>query len=186
MRVSGRRGRRSGVLRGVRRLRDQRKNRKPFRMSGLAGVSLALDLVRSFFGGRLGVPDWLDDAVPEWLAEVVRPKKAPVPWGTMARAVLAIWVPLAVAFVTGRRELALLPSLGALLSITIDNGGPYWGRVKRIGTSAIFGAAPGLLIGMQIHGRGWVAVGVIVFVAGVSAILARLGSVGSITGLQLF
>jgi uncharacterized membrane protein YccC len=149
-------------------------------------VSLALDLVRSLFGARLGVPDWLDDAVPEWLAEVVRPKKAPVPWGTMARAVLAIWVPLAVAFVTGRRELALLPSLGALLSITIDQGGPYWDRFKRIGTSAVFGGAPGLLIGMQIHGRGWVAVGALVFLAGVSAILARLGSVGSITGLQLF
>ena len=101
-------------------------------MSGLLDVSLALSLVRSFIGGRLGVP-WLDDMVPEWLAEVVRPKKAPIPWGTMARAVLALWVPLAVAFLTGRRELALLPALGALLSITIDNGGPYWDRVKRIG-----------------------------------------------------
>jgi uncharacterized membrane protein YccC len=171
-----------------------RKNRDPFRMSGLLDVSLALDLVRSFLGGRLGVPDWLDDVVPdwlddvvpEWLAEVVRPKKAPIPWGTMARAVLALWVPLAVAFATGRRELALLPALGALLSITIDQGGPYWDRFKRIGASAIFGAAPGLLIGMLIHGRGWIAVGAVVFVAGVSAILARLGSVGSITGLQLF
>jgi uncharacterized membrane protein YccC len=124
--------------------------------------------------------------VPEWLAEVVRPQKAPIPWGTMARAVLALWVPLAVAFATGRRELALLPSLGALLSITIDQGGPYWDRFKRIGTSAVFGAAPGLLIGMQIHGRGWIAVGAVVFIAGVSAILARLGSVGSMTGLQLF
>jgi uncharacterized membrane protein YccC len=142
--------------------------------------------VRSFLGGRLGVPDWLDDVVPEWLAEVVRPKKAPIPWGAMARAVLALWVPLAVAFATGRRELALLPALGALLSITIDQGGPYWDRFKRIGASAIFGAAPGLLIGMLIHGRGWIAVGAVVFVAGVSAILARLGSVGSITGLQLF
>ena len=26
-----------------------------------------------------------------WLAEVVRPKKAPVPWPAMARAALAIW-----------------------------------------------------------------------------------------------
>ena len=148
--------------------------------------SLALDLVRSFFGGRLGVPDWLDDMVPEWLAEVVRPKKAPIPWGTMARAVFALWVPLAVAFATGRRELALLPALGALLSITIDNGGPYWQRVKRIGTSAVCGGAPGLLIGMLIHGRGWIAVVAVVVVAGVSTILTRLGGIGSITSLQLF
>ena len=69
-------------------------------------------------------------------------------------------------------------ALGALLSITIDNGGPYWDRVKRIGASAIFGGAPGLLIGMLIHGRGWVAVGAVVFVAGVSSILSRLGTSG--------
>jgi uncharacterized membrane protein YccC len=149
-------------------------------------VSLALGVVRSFLGGRLGVPDWLDDAVPEWLTEVVRPKKAPIPWGTMARAVLALWVPLAVAFLTGRRELALLPALGALLSISIDNGGPYLERVRRIGTSAVCGGAPGLLIGMLIHGRGWIAVAAVVVLAGVSTILTRLGGVGSITSLQLF
>jgi uncharacterized membrane protein YccC len=124
--------------------------------------------------------------VPEWLAEVVRPKKAPVPWGTMARSVFALWVPLAVAFGTGRRDLALLPAMGGLLSVTIDNGGPYLDRVRRVGTSAICGGAPGLLIGSLIHGRGWVAVVVVVVVAGVSAIMARLGGVGSVTGLQLF
>jgi len=167
-------------------LAGREKNLHPFRLSAVREVSLALGVVQSFLGGRLGVPDWLDDVVPEWLAEVVRPKKAPIPWGTMARAVLALWVPLAVAFLTGRRELALLPALGALLSITIDNGGPYWDRVKRIGTSAVFGGAPGLLIGMLIHGRGWVAVVAVVVVAGVSSILTRLGGLGSITSLQLF
>jgi uncharacterized membrane protein YccC len=149
-------------------------------------LSLALGLVRSVHEGRLAVPEWIGGVVPDWLAEVLRPKKAPVPWGTMARAVFAVWVPMAVAFGTGRRELALLPALGALLSITIDNGGPYWDRVKRIGGAAVFGGAPGLLIGMLIHGRGWVAVGAVVFLAGVSAIIARLGAVGSVTGLQLF
>ena len=142
--------------------------------------------MRSVYDRRLAVPGWVGGVVPDWLTEVVRPKKAAVPWGTMARAVLALWVPMAVAFGTGRRELALLPALGALLSITIDNGGPYLDRVKRIGTSAVFGGAPGLLIGTLIHGRGWIAVVVIVFIAGVSAILARLGGVGSVTGLQLF
>jgi len=135
--------------------------------------------------GALGVPDWLSDAVPDWLADVVRPKKAPVPWGTMGRAVLALWVPMAVGFATGRRELALLPAMGALLSVTIDNGGPYWSRVQRIGTAAALGGAPGLLIGTLIHGRGWIAVCVLVVVAGVSSILTRLGGVGSVTGLQL-
>jgi hypothetical protein len=94
-------------------------------------------------GARLAMPDWLNGVVPDWLAEVMRPKKAPPPWGAMALAVLALWVPLAVGFATGRRELALLPAMGGLLSVTIDNGGPYWARVERIGTAAVLGGAPG-------------------------------------------
>ena len=58
--------------------------------------------------------------------------------------------------------------------------------MKRIGGSAIFGGAPGLLIGTLIYGRGWVAVGAVVVVAGASAMMTRLGGVGSVTGLQLF
>ncbi len=42
--------------------------------------------------------------VPEWLAEVVRPRRAPVPWPEMARAALAICVPLSVAFAAGPRS----------------------------------------------------------------------------------
>ncbi len=132
------------------------------------------------------MPDWLTGVVPDWLAEVVRPKRVPPPWGTMARAVLALWVPMAVAFATGRQTLALLPAMGGLLSIMIDNGGPFWSRVERITAAAVLGGAPGLLIGTLIHGRGWVAVGAVTFVAGVSSILARFGGTGSVTGLQLF
>jgi uncharacterized membrane protein YccC len=137
-------------------------------------------------GARLAVPDWLSGVVPDWLAEVMRPKKAPPPWRAMALAVFALWVPMAVGFATGRRELALLPAMGGLLSVMIDNGGPYWPRVERIGMAAVFGGAPGLLIGTVIHGHGWFAVLAVVVVAGVSAMLARLGAVGSVTGLQLF
>ena len=35
--------------------------------------------------------------VPGWLAEVVRPRRAPVPWPEMARAALAICVPLSAS-----------------------------------------------------------------------------------------
>jgi uncharacterized membrane protein YccC len=137
-------------------------------------------------GARLAVPDWLSGVVPDWLAEVMRPKKVTPPWGTMALSVLALWVPMAVGFATGRRELALLPAMGGLLSVMIDNGGPYWQRVGRVGTTAVLGGAPGLLIGTLIHGRGWFAVLAVVVIAGVSAVLARLGATGSVTGLQLF
>jgi uncharacterized membrane protein YccC len=133
----------------------------------------------------MAVPDWLSDVVPDWLADVVRPKKAPIPWADMIRAVFAIWVPLAAGFITGHLQVTLLPAVGALFSVMIDQGGPYWVRVRRITIAGIFGGAAGLTIGLLIHGRGWIAVIAIVVVAGVSAIISRLGSLGSVTGLQL-
>jgi len=141
--------------------------------------------VRGSSGGQLPVPDWLSEAVPDWLADVMGPKKTPIPWREMIRAVFAIWVPLAIGFITGRREIALLTAMGGLLSVMIDQGGPFRARIRRVGTAAIFGGAVGLTIGSVIHGRGWIAVIALVVIAGVSAILARLGAVGSATGLQL-
>ena len=141
--------------------------------------------MRGSSGGRLPVPDWLSEVVPDWLADVMGPRQTPIPWPDMIRAVFAIWVPLAVGFITGRREIALLPAMGGLLSIMIDQGGPFRARVRRVGTAAVFGGAVGLTIGTVIHGRGWIAVIALVVIAGVSAILARLGAVGSVTGLQL-
>ena len=148
-------------------------------MRGVIGTWLAS-------GARLAVPDWLGDVVPDWLAEVMRPKKVPPPWPKMAQAVLALWVPMAVGFGTGHRALGLLPAMGGLLAVMIDTGGPYWSRVEKVGCAAVLGGAPGLLIGTLIHGRGWVAVAVVILIAGVSSVLARLGAVGSTTGLQLF
>jgi uncharacterized membrane protein YccC len=143
------------------------------------------DLVRSLIGGRKAVTDWMSDAVPGWLTETVRPKKVPTPWSAMLRAVIAICVPLAIGIAARDRSLGLLPALGALMSIMVDQGGPYATRFRRVAIAAVCGGAPGLVIGSVIHGRGWISVVALVAVAGVSAILARLGSTGSITGLQL-
>jgi uncharacterized membrane protein YccC len=131
------------------------------------------------------VPGWLAEAVPDWLTDAVRPKPAPVPWGAMVRAALAICVPLSVGFVVGRRDIGLVPAIGGLIGTVIDTSGPYVVRVKRVITAAVFGAAAGLVIGMLIHHRGWVAVACLVVVAGVSALISRLGSTGSATGLTL-
>src|SRR6185437_15519056 len=117
--------------------------------------------------------------VPGWLAEIVRPRRAPVPWPEMARAALAICVPLSVSFAAGRG------SLGGLPGTLADAGGPYLSRVKRVCSAAVFGGAAGLAIGAVTHGHGWLAVVALVAVAGVSGLLSARGDIGSVTGLQL-
>jgi len=123
--------------------------------------------------------------VPEWLAEVVRPRPAPVPWPEMIRAVLAICVPLAASLALGKAALGVLPAMGGLLGTMADTGGPYLSRVKRVCTAAVFGGAAGLAIGSVVHGHGWLAVVALVVVAGVSGVLSAVGDIGSVTGLQL-
>ena len=123
--------------------------------------------------------------VPEWLAEVVRPRRAPVPWPEMARAARAICVPLSVSFAAGLRTLGVLPATGGLLGTMADTGGPYLNRVKRVSSAAVFGGAVGLTIGAVTHGHGWLAVVALVVVAGVLGVLSAAGDIGSVTGLQL-
>jgi uncharacterized membrane protein YccC len=130
------------------------------------------------------VPGWLAEAMPDWLTEAMRPKPAPVPWGAMVRAALAICVPLSAGILAGRRDTGLVLAIGGLTGTVIDTGGPYVARIKRAVIAGV-GAAAGLVIGMLIHQRGWVAVASLVVVAGVSAVISRLGSTGSVTGLQL-
>ena len=123
--------------------------------------------------------------VPDWLAEVVRPKPAPVPWPEMIRAVLATCVPLSMSLALGRASLGVLPAMGGLLGTMADSGGPYLSRVKRVGSAAVFGGAAGLAIGSVTHGHGWLAVVALVVVAGVAGVLSAVGDIGSVTGLQL-
>src|SRR5258708_12182745 len=134
--------------------------------------------------GQAGAREWLSEALPGWLTEIVRPRPAPVPWGEMIRAALAIGVPLSVGMALGRRDLGLLSAIGGLLGTVIDTGGPYLVRFKRVLTAAVFGGAAGLIVGSVIHGRGWICVVALVVVAGVSAVLSRLGGPGSGTGPQ--
>ena len=123
--------------------------------------------------------------VPEWLAEVVRPRPAPVPWPEMIRAALAICVPLSVSLALGKGTLGVLPAMGGILGTMADTGGPYLSRVKRVCSAAVFGGAAGLAIGSAVHGHGWLAVIALVVVAGVSGVLSAVGDIGSATGLQL-
>ena len=61
--------------------------------------------------------------VPDWLAGLMRPKPAPLPWPDMIRAALAITGPLATAFAVGKPTIGLLPAAGGLLGTLTDRGG---------------------------------------------------------------
>jgi uncharacterized membrane protein YccC len=75
--------------------------------------------------------------------------------------------------------------MGGLSATVVDIGGPYPARLRRVGSATGLGGTAGLVLGGLIHGRGWVAVVVLVLVAGVSALLSAGGSTASVAGLQL-
>jgi uncharacterized membrane protein YccC len=127
----------------------------------------------------------LDAVTPGWLAEVVKTQRAPVPWLEMLRVAIVIGLPLAIGLAAGRPIAGVLVTTGALLGSVVDRGGPYQVRVRRITCAALLGGVPGLILGGLIHGRGWLAVLVLIAVAGVSAVMSALGDVASVTGLQL-
>jgi uncharacterized membrane protein YccC len=126
-----------------------------------------------------------DAVVPTWLMEVTRFRRVPVPWENMIRAALAICVPLAVAVAAGQRALGLLIAMGGLMGTIVDRGGPYLARLKRVCSAALFGGAAGLGVGSFVHDRGWLAVLVMVIVAGVSALMSAISGTWSVTGLYL-
>jgi len=123
--------------------------------------------------------------VPEWLTELAQSSGGPAPWAQMSHAVLAIAAPVAVGLAAGHLVAGLLAGVGGLLATMADRTGPYLMRVRRVATAAVFGGAAGLLIGMAIYGRGWVAVPVMIVVAGISALLSSVGAVWSSAGLFL-
>ena len=116
---------------------------------------------------------------------MVRPAPAPVPWPAVIRAALAVCGPLALGLALGDQLAGLLGAMGGLLGTVVDRGGTYPGRIRRIAIAGIFGGAAGLLLGGLVHGRGWIAVVVLVLMAGLSALLSAAGATAAITGLQL-
>ena len=103
----------------------------------------------------------------------------------MCHAVLAIAVPLAVGLAAGHLVAGVLAGVGRLLATMADRAGPYPMRVRRVATAAVSGGAAGLLIAMAVNGRGWVALPVMIAVAGVSALLSSVGAVWSSASLFL-
>ncbi len=121
---------------------------------------------------------------PGWLAEVGRPARGPVPWAAMGFGALAVGVPLVAGVSAGQLIMAVLMALGALVGALADRMGPYPTRMVRVSTAGVLGGV-GLLVGAVVGGHGWLAVVVLVVVAGVSALLSSISGAWSTAGMFL-
>ena len=92
-----------------------------------------------------------DFAAPHWLVELLRSKPVPVPWNMVARAVLALATPLAVAYAAGDIGVGALVSTGALPAVLSEAAGPYRYRARRLGGATL---ARRRLPRRPAHGRG--------------------------------
>ncbi|HEV7980853.1 FUSC family protein [Amycolatopsis sp.] len=126
-----------------------------------------------------------DLSAPHWLRQLLRSKPVPVPWNMVARAVLALMVPLAVAFALGDIATGALISTGALPAVLSESAGPYHYRAKRLG-GATAAAAAGYLVGLLTGGEPAAAIPAVILVAAISALISAAGSNASVAGLQMF
>jgi uncharacterized membrane protein YccC len=126
----------------------------------------------------------LEVAAPQWIVELVRVRRAPVPWPDVVRLAVAVPTPLAVALLLGAGPVGVLAAMGALVTSLADKGGPLRLRVVRE-LGAGFAGAVGLLAGHLAAGAWWVAVPVVAVAALVSGLLSVINSATSMAGLQL-
>jgi uncharacterized membrane protein YccC len=126
-----------------------------------------------------------DIAAPHWLVQLLRSKPVPVPWNMVARAVIALAVPLAAAFAAGNIAVGALISTGALPAVLSESAGPYRYRARRLG-GATLAATAGYVAGLLTGGTPALSVPAVILVAAVSALVSAAGSNASVAGLQLF
>ncbi|MGW0734281.1 FUSC family protein [Streptomyces sp. NPDC002851] len=126
-------------------------------------------------------------APPEWLVRTLdplKPKPARTPWPAVARAAIALSLPVVVGLVTGYPAYGALASMGALSGVIGDTATAYRMRVLNIAVPQLFGAL-GITLGTLVYGHGWVAVVAVTGVALVSGMISTIGAVASIAGLLL-
>ncbi|MFJ9030837.1 FUSC family protein [Streptomyces sp. NPDC102274] len=123
-------------------------------------------------------------APPAWLLAGLRPRTAPISWAAVARASVAITVPLAVGLAIGSPAYGALVSMGALFSVVGSTADAYRMRILTIAVPQLFGVV-GVTLGTLVFGQGWAAVGVLTVVALVSGMISSIGAVASSAGLLL-
>ena len=110
---------------------------------------------------------------PDWLVRNLRPQPAPVNRPAVARAAIALTLPLALGLAAGRPEYGALASMGALSGVISDTAAAYRMRLLNIAVPQLF-AAVGITLGSLVFGQGWVTVGVLTGVALVSGMISSL------------
>ncbi|MCD9876865.1 FUSC family protein [Streptomyces guryensis] len=121
---------------------------------------------------------------PDWLVRNLRPQQAPVNWAAMARAAIAMALPLAIGLAVGRPAYGALASMGALSGVIGDTADAYRMRILNIAIPQLFGAI-GVTLGSLAFGHGWVAVAAVTGIALVSGMISTIGAVASVSGLLL-
>ncbi|MER6383847.1 FUSC family protein [Streptomyces sp. NPDC001250] len=121
---------------------------------------------------------------PDWLVRNLRPEHAPVNKAAVARAALALALPLAIGLATGYPAYGALASMGALSGVIGDTADAYRMRILNIAVPQLFGAV-GVTLGTLVYGHGWYAVAAVTAVALLSGMISTIGAVASVSGLLL-
>ncbi|MER6078192.1 FUSC family protein [Streptomyces sp. NPDC001833] len=122
---------------------------------------------------------------PDWLVRNLRPQQAaPLNWAALARAALAMSLPLAVGLAVGQPAYGALASMGALSGVIGDTADAYRMRILNIAVPQLFGAV-GVTVGSLVYGQGWLTVAVVTGIALLSGMISTIGAVSSVSGLLL-
>lgn len=119
---------------------------------------------------------------PDWLVRNLRPQQAPVNKAAVARAAIAMALPLAIGLATGYPAYGALASMGALSGVIGDTADAYRMRILNIAVPQFFGAV-GVTLGALVYGHGWYAVAVVTGIALLSGMISTIGAVASVSGL---
>ncbi|MET9731907.1 FUSC family protein [Streptomyces sp. NPDC006458] len=122
---------------------------------------------------------------PDWLVRNLRAQPTtPVNKPAVARAAIAMTLPLVIGLAAGRPEYGALASMGALSGVIGDTADAYRMRLLNIAIPQAFGAI-GITLGALAYGHGWVAVAAVTGIALVSGMISTIGAVASVSGLLL-
>ncbi|MFG2886448.1 FUSC family protein [Streptomyces sp. NPDC048297] len=123
-------------------------------------------------------------APPDWLVRNLRPQRAPVNRAAVARAAVALSLPLAIGLAAGKPVYGALAAMGALNGVIGDTADAYRIRVITIAVPQVAGAV-GVVLGGLAYGQGWYGVAIVTGVALLSGMISTIGTVASAAGLLL-